>query len=112
MGPKPRPRYPRPFFEDERDFFDKDEIVVGPEDDLRMAGSCHIGIDPKQRREGIFVDRPQGPQSFQQSIPRPDAVRRHQAAATRRRARQGPFTRRRLELLSKIPEAIGSQKVG
>jgi hypothetical protein len=94
VGSRPRPRR-RPPLEAERAFFDEEEDVMSPADDPRMAGAGHIGVDPRQRREGMFTGRSQRRQAFQQSIPRPDTMRSSQAAGGRRRPRQGPFTRRR-----------------
>ena len=51
-----------------------------PTDDLRMTGAGRIGVDPRQRGEGMFTGRSQ---RRQQSVPRPDAIRRSQAAGGR-----------------------------
>jgi hypothetical protein len=90
-GTRPRPRRGR---HAEREFFDEEEDMMSPTDDLRMAGQGRIGVDPRQRGEGMFTGRSQRRQSFQQPVPRPDAIRRSQATAGRARPRQGPLMTR------------------
>lgn len=94
MGSRPQPRRAHPHLEAEREFFDEEEDVMSPTDNLRMAGAGRIGVDPRQPGEGMFRGRSQKRQAFHQSVPQPDTVRRSQAVASRRRPRQAPFTRR------------------
>ena len=80
MGSRPRPRRTRPPFEAGRELFDEDPDVVYPTDDLRMTGAGRIGVNPRQRGEGMFTGRSQ---RRQQSVPRPDAIRRSQVGGGR-----------------------------